>query len=52
MESKGLAGCFAKVQKGAEYSAGVLLMAMVAIVFSNVIARFVLNASLAWFACA
>jgi TRAP-type transport system small permease protein len=48
MENNGLAGCWAKARKGAEYFAGLLLLAMVAIVFANVIARFVLNASLAW----
>jgi TRAP-type C4-dicarboxylate transport system permease small subunit len=48
MGNNGLAGYLAKAQKGAEYFAGILLMVMVAIVFANVIARFVLNASLAW----
>ena len=37
-----------RVQKGAEYFAAFLLLAMVAVVFANVFCRFVLNASIAW----
>jgi TRAP-type transport system small permease protein len=48
VENKGQNCCMAKAQKGAEYFAGFLLLTMVAIVFANVICRFVLNASLAW----
>ncbi len=48
MEKTGLNCYMAKAQKGAEYFAGLILMVMVAVVFANVICRFVLNASLAW----
>jgi TRAP-type C4-dicarboxylate transport system permease small subunit len=48
MDTKGVQNCLTRVQKGAEYFAAFLLLAMVAIVFANVFCRFVLNASIAW----